>query len=518
MSRAITTHVIINGRELPVQGILTDHDVDHPVGVGTITLPTPRPPGLDLGAPVTIYAGFDGDTIHIFSGTIAEDKAAISQQGGLVRVELEGSAKRLFYAQHQNMVMTGPLSLSNIFRALCKARGVPRYFSDSTFAPDGVTVTFGGVSVVDGGNIIVKKDSSPGDVITRFARLYGYRMYDRPDGMVRQKKISGLPVGDVMRAYVEGGPSSNVIDVTQDRTLKGAANYIEVLGAQYTAADSSEVAVRSIPATVPFDARFGPSGVNRFSVNDSSILTNARADRVRNVHEIDMSTPHQRWSWTSTGDPFLLPGDVVSMTSPSVGSNTAMWLMRVSHSISRQGWTTSMEGWSGAGTAQPAGNDCVTQTLVGTQGFHIGNEYLSHYRNPNPAGPEKTIPFTVLEDYSTLTVRYDGHGCNSFVRNTESTASRFEIWQTIDGVYKRVASGEMPRQDENLEQRYPYSQDKYWQTNIVIALSGSLKAGGADLKMISGRDSSVGDNDDYEVKNVRLTTCGIGEPVIVVGA
>ena len=227
-------------------------------------------------------------------------------------------------------------------------------------------------------------------------------------------------------------------------------------------------------------------------------------------------------------------GPSVAVLSPTVNHTTAygtvdeliralpvaLWLMRVEHVIGEGGWTTRMQGWAGAGTALPAGNDIVTTSLLGSEGRHLGTEYLSHYRRPNPEGLEITIPFSVADDYTTLTIRAIGHGTNSFVGNTTSTASKFEIWQTVDGTYKSVASGDMPRRDEYLEQRYPYGEtsggvytDRYWEA-LVIPLSGSLQVGPADLKIISGYDSAVGDYDDFEVANVVLEAGGVGTPII----
>lgn len=511
MSRRRTLIVTIDGIQTPVLDVHTTHDVDKPIGVGSIVTRAPRRAHMRLGAPVVIQAGYDGYAPVIFMGRIADDEAAFSESGGELRIELEGHGKRLWYKRRSDMVIPGAQTLQRIFNTLCHASGVPRYWSDVTTTPAGTPVVFGGVAEVDNGGTIVPKDKSPGEVLDRLARLYGYRTFDRNDGYHRQQKISGLPVGSVSASYQEG---VNVLSVSQGRTLDGMANDIEVLGAQYTAADTSEVAVRSIAAEVPFDERLGPSGVNSLTIRDPAILTNARADQVRNVYEIDRSTPQYRWTWTATGDPLRMPGQVVSVTSPSVGSNTRLWLMRVTHDITDRGWTTTMEGWAGAGRALPAGDDCVVRPLVNNQGFHIGNEYLSHYRNPHPSGLEKSIPFTVEDDYSTLTIRGFAHGANSFQGNQQSTASRFEIWQPHEPD-RAVASGEFPRQDENLERRLDYREDGNWEP-ITIPLTGSLKAGAATLKIISGYDSDVGDNDDFEVRDVTLTTCGVGTPVIIV--
>lgn len=173
-----------------------------------------------------------------------------------------------------------------------------------------------------------------------------------------------------------------------------------------------------------------------------------------------------RYGWTATGDPEMSPGQVVTLRSPAVNGTwgtdlidvlvgllpVPMWLMRVSHRITPRGWTTPMHGWAGAGRAIASGVDCAYTTILGSKGRHVGNEYLGHYRRPNPDGLEVKIPFTVAADYTTLTIRGLGHGTNSFVRNQESEASRFETWQGG----QRKASGDMPRIPEYLERWLPY--------------------------------------------------------------
>jgi len=503
-----TLRVTINGVDTPCLEAHTRHDVDTPIATGTLVMLAPRPAHVDLGKWVKVEMGYDDAVRTAFYGKIADDDATFSESGGMLRVAIEGWAKYLWYRQERDLTITGMTSYKEIVRALCSQRKVPVYYVDNATYPNGQTLNFGGNSRVNGGNITIPKDGSPGEVVDRLGRLYGYRVYDRPDGYVRAKKISGLPVGDVFRAYEQG---VNVLDVRQTRTLAGMANYWEVIGARFTNADGSETALRSIPATVPFDSRLGPSGVNRESITDEDLVNLLRCDYCRNVQEIDRSTPYFRWSWSGIGDAEVMPGQVVSVTSPTVGTNTRLWLMSVAQTFTGDGWTTAMEGWAGAGTALPAGNDCTTRTLVGSSGFHLGNEYLSHYRRPNPdASPTKTVQFSVTEGYSTLTIRGYAHGCNSFARNAESTASRFEIWQGG----QKVAEGEMPRLNENLEKRLNYKLDSTWE-RIVVPLSGSLAAGDAELRIISGFDSEVGDRDDFECRDLILETCGVGAPIVV---
>ncbi|MDQ3540899.1 MAG: hypothetical protein M3440_09440 [Chloroflexota bacterium] len=502
-----TLKVTINGVDTPCLEAHTLHDVDAPIATGSLVMLAPRPSHVDLGNPVRIEMGYDPAIRTVFYGKVADDDATFSESGGMLRVAIEGWGKYLWYAQQADLTFLGMTSYKEIFRSLCARQKVPLSYADNATYPNGDTLNFGGLGRVNNGNVTIPKDSSPGEVLDRLGRLFGYRVYDRPDGYVRMKKISGLPVGDVFRAYEQG---VNVLDVRQTRTLDGMVNYWEVIGARYTNPDGSETALRSIPATVPFDARLGPSGVNRDSKTDADLVNLPRCDYCRNVQEIDRSTPYYRWTWTGMGDAEMSPGQVVSVTSPMVGTNTRLWLMSVAHTFTDDEWTTAMSGWAGAGTALPAGNDCATQTLVGNGGFHLGNEYLAHYRRRNPDGTTKTIPFSVTNGYSTLTIRGYAHGCNSFARNTDSTASRFEIWQ--GGA--KVAEGEMPRLDEDLEQRKNYSLDSTWE-RIVVPLSGSLAAGSAELRIISGFDSTVGDRDDFECRDLVAELCGVGAPIVI---
>lgn len=506
-----TLRVLVNGIETPCAEVHTRHDVDTPIATGTLVMPAPRPANVGLGYDVKVEMGYDSQVFTVFDGLVADDDAAFGEGGGTLRVAIEGHGKRLWYTEHQDMTFTGMTPYREMFWALCKRRGVRLYWADNATYQNGQAIYFGGLGQVNNGNVTIPKNSSPGEVLGRFGRLFGYRIYDQPDGFVRLKKISGLPVGNPFRSYTQG---VDVLDIKQTRTLAGMVNYWEVIGARYTNPDGSETALRSIPAVVPNDPRLGPSGVNRASITDADLVNLLRCDYVRNVMEIDRSTPYFRWAWTALGDAELSPGQVVTLNSPTVGGTANVWLMSVAHSFTDEGWTTAMEGWAGAGQALPAGNDCVTRTLTASTGHHLGNETLSHYRRPQANAISVTVPFTVTGGYSTLTIFAYAHGCNSFAFNATSTASKFEIWQTQVDPGKPVASGDLPRLNENLEQRLDYTLDSTWE-RIVVPLAGSLASGYAELRILSGIDSTVNDRDDYEIRDVVLRTCGVGQPVII---
>lgn len=528
--------VILGGGEVLATDIRTDHDVDKPVATGSMTLRTPRPARLEIGVPVDIYAGYDGATRIIFSGRVAAYDINFDDSGGGLRIELEGWSKLLYYAYFEGRGYNGPINLRSYWGGLCYAVGVPRFSSDVTTDTNGKTIFLGDNPDYRGGWVPVGESGSPGQDIDRIVRHFGYRSFDTPMG-ARLQRISGLPT-ESYRNLVRYTEGVNVLSISRTESDEDMVNVVDVRGAEYQAPDTSEVAIRSFTGTYTPNERFGVTGVSTLERKDDIFGSEALAKAARNAYEIDRSNDQWRYQWTATGDPDRIPGEQVAIQGARVNSSDttdlidqiigllprAVWLMRVSHLITDRGWTTSMEGWAGLGTPLPAGNDCTTVQILGQQGVHIGNEYLWHYRNPNPAGTQHDIPFTAPENYTTATIRYLGHGTNSFVQNTESTASRFEIIHVATG--ERTASGEMPRLNENLEKRHPYADGRvtfhdgststninYFWDNGVVALTGTIKAGANIFRIIAGEDREVGDVDDYEICNATLTYCGIGVPV-----
>lgn len=523
MSRRVTTAVIVGGISTPTRSITTDHSVSSPVATGSLVMQAPRPTQVQTGASVVIYAGYDGATQPIFNGRIAKDNAGFDTDGGELRVTLEGWSALLYNKYLEGRGFYGPMRLDTWWRSLCNTMGVPNYRADVATAPSGVDIVLGDNPDYRARWIPINGDRSPGSDIDRILELFGYRGFDTPLG-ARMQRVSGLPTEPAanLERYTQG---VNVLGIERVRSRDGMANIVDVRGAEYQAPDTSEKALRSFTGTYTPDDRYGPTGMNTLHVKDDILGSVALANASRNAYEIDRGGESLRFSWEGVGDPFRIPGEQVALLSPTVNGSTstdatarlianlplAAWLMSVRHTITDRGWTTAMTGWAGTGQALPAGNDCITISLLGSSGRHVGNEYLAHYRRPNPDGLDVRIAFSVPDVYSTLTIRGWHHGTNSFVRNTDSTASRFEIWQ--GGSSK--ASGEMPRSDEYLEQRRNYSLDSTWDT-LVVPLTGSLTAGGAELRIISGKDSAVGDQDDYEVRNLTLTACGVGVPTPII--
>lgn len=512
----------IGGTAVTVTEATVRHGVDQPVGTCTVVVEAPRPATLEIGAELEVEAGYPGASRRIFWGRIPLDEAAIDDRGKWCRVEGEGYEARLRHRGYATIELDGPISLKDAFRSLCELRSVPAYLADDTTYVDGVTeIMLGGNADIDGGNVVIDASTSPLDWLTRTAKLFGYRAFGCPDGAFRLARISGLPNDASSMSYQEG---VNAYRFVNRRDSRPQVTYWEVRGATYTAADGGRTSIRSIPESVE-NGVFGyvPSD----TISNSVLVTDTQATGARNAHEVDYSEVWTGETWECDGHPALQPGDVVTVTSPTVGVDTLSdrWLMSITQSVSDRGYEATMEGWAGAGEALAAGNDCVTEpvTISGDGILHLGNQTISRYADPTADGTTATLTITVnYADYSSLRLTGKAHGTNSYSRRSASTGSVVEIWQLPDpsapqsgtNELRRVGSIELPTLDENSHLNLDYDNDANW-TAFSLPISGSLKTGAAEIRIIAG-DNPDG-KDDFEIKGLELTYCGVGIPTLPAG-
>lgn len=497
--------VLVNGVVTPCTEATVRYAVKNPIGSCTLSLPAPVPAHVTDNARVEVQAGYVGQVTTIFRGTIPNRRQGISSDGRRATLRAVSDGQRLAGRDYTDVVYKGPISLKALFQAMCKRRRVASYYSDETTAPNGTTVIrLGNTAAANERTVTVPRKTGNLQFLNDVANLFGYYVFDSPLGM-RQQRVSGMPSAAEAITVTEAW---NALRVESEHDISGLVNYWEVFGASYTADDGQEVAIRSIPATVPYDARLAPQGWARDEKSSDLLDTLALADIVRNVQEIDHSAPDVLVPWETHGAPHLLPGDVANVTSDTAGLAGLQWVMSVEHTINASGFRTYCEGWRGAGSALPAGKDCITTAIPGGP-WHIGDEYVPWYAVPSPQGTEFRVRFTALEDYSNIAIRGRAHGCNSQLiggKNTDLEVSKFEIWQGG----KSVSSGTLPVLAEDYALQRPYSQDRWW-SPITVPMSGSLEPGAAELVFIAG------DTDDYEVKQLSITTCGVGQPVLGVG-
>ena len=341
--------------------------------------------------------------------------------------------------------------------------------------------------------------------------------------------------GETVAEYAEG---VNCFRIQHERSIRDMATYIEVKGARYTAEDGGITAIRNIPSDVPYAAELDPPGYRKYTITLQGIVTDEQAEWCRNATEVDRAATFELLSWEAPGRVDLQPGGVVTLTSDTHGiTREDYWLMSIDESANDRGYIGRYTGWRGAGEALPMGNDCRTESVPGDSVIHAGTQTISYYKDPSPDSvrdPEDTdrdvkdrrwvvpIDITVTDaDYSSLRLRGKCHGTNSINNKTAITGSKVEVWQLEDpsvaesgtNEFRRVGSVDLPTANEELSKRRDYaSSDRYW-TDFSLPLPGTLKEGAATLYVVSG-ESDGGEVDDFELKNLTLTYCGVGEPVL----
>jgi len=508
----------VNGIPTQILAADTQHGVNQPIGTCTIEVPLPAASQLQIAAKLEVQAGFRESSVGtIFSGRLIDSIGTIDDSGSRARFRAEGWASLLNFGEQSDKVFRGSSSIEGIVKGMCKARGVPMALIDRVTNAAGTQIRLGGNPIYDDGDVIIPREVSWLTWLDQVARLFEYRIFDTPSGALRFMRINGLPSGTPVGFYAEG---SNAYRFERSEDIQPMITYWDVWGPRGTDNDGVAVQPHSFPASVPYDARLDPPGYRKDAVTDSRLVSASLATMCRQAKEVSTSAPYVTESWSIHGDPQREPGDIVQITSPTVGiaSPSNRWLMSLRQSVSNQGYMVTMDGWAGAGTALPSGRD-ETSVTVRTNAVHLGDETISWYAQPSPSGTTFTIPITVPDTYTAIILSGRAHGSNSYLLdnvNTDSTVSKIEIWQSG----KRVGSMDLPVLDENYESRLDYTNVANW-SSFRVPISGQLDAGSAEVRIIAGEDRRLPDStkvDDFEVRDLVLTLTGIGVPVLPGGA
>lgn len=511
--RALAT---VNGAPTRVFGADTQHGVDQPIGTASITLPLPLPahllgPGERLlNAPLTIQAGFDDTGIDtIFTGRIDRDRFEMDARSRTATLHALGNATLLDWEEEHDLVFAGPIPLYEIVRSLCQWRRVPSYRIDPITYYDGITdVVLGGNELVDDGQVIIPRRTSPLQWLTDALGLWDYRIFDTPQGTIRVQRIGGEPPETAdAPLYAEG---VNCYRLERSRDLKPMVTYWTVEGASWTDKDGVPVKVRSVAASVDPDPLLTPPGYRAKRISNSLLVFNGLAQSVRLGAELNHSRPYVEASWETTGTPFLAPGDVVETRSETFGTGGRRFLTSLRQVISETSYTATMNAWAG-GNGRPLykGED-EKRIFLRTDPVHLGDTVLSNYAVERPSGAVFTIPFDVPDEYTAIIFTAHMHGANSELVDgvpTDLRLSKIAVWQNGE----EVGAKDLP---VTPEEGHDYRQIRYWRS-IRMPVPGQLKAGRAEIRITAGgKDEEGADLDDFEMRDIAVVLSGIGRPTL----
>lgn len=512
------------GRNLKVLECQTSHSVDAPVGQASVVIALPLPAEVLLGAKMEITANNGVRGATIFTGEVRRIEETIMDSGLTATLQCDGWNYIMAWRDFQDFAFTGPISATNVIKSLYSYRAIGDYTAVEVDTVDdiaGAEIMLGGNTAVEAGEVVVPEGTSFLDMCTRIAYLFGYKVYDSPDGTCRVSAVRGLP-GASDHTFTEG---TNLMDGTGVWDVRPIVTYWRVNGASGTeevetgSGEGVEFAYTSYPAIVPSNPYIKtPPGATYGEVSDELLVSDALCEKCRNVQEINHSAVYQEVMFSSWGQPQLQPGQVVTIDAPSVDlDGVAFWLMSVNHQFTADGYWTSMTGWRGSGSALPGADNC-TEDTVAAGPYHIGDESISWYAVQTATTTSHPVLLTLADHYASLTICGKGHGINSYyVDGGEVTAnapSRLEIWSIVPAA--EIAEVQLPVMQENYESQLDYGTDDTVWEEFCVTLPGEYDADTYQLRFISGFDSRAvaGPYDDFEIKDLTISQCTPGEPVI----
>lgn len=264
------------------------------------------------------------------------------------------------YDEYEVKVVTwqtaGKNTVREIIRGMMKRSGLAtsQYRVNELTDLDGFTMKLGGNGLADAGQVRVSATESPLGFVTRIAGLFGYRIFDCPDGVVRCVPIRGMPTGTSAKTFAEG---DNILSVNRRVNIRDIYNAVRVEGWSGTNQNRVRVAYSSQTATVDIEPSAyipDPPGVSLLRISDSLLTSNTVCVDVRRIAEINHAEAAVFIEW-ETWPHNVRPGQVVYVDAPSIGFAGKVFLMSNDLDLSTSGFVARMVGWAGA--AEPFDGD-----------------------------------------------------------------------------------------------------------------------------------------------------------------
>jgi hypothetical protein len=502
--------------------------VDQASSTCRFTVPLPRPDSIVGGAEVTIVGGHNDLVGVLFSGRVISWDADMALRGDTLTVTAVGWLSLLNDLDLYELTFPGPVSLSELFDALCARRGVPSYRADAVTDPTGtITVQYGTNPQINDGKVIIPDNQTPLTALNNRADLVGYRIYDTGT-TARLTRVSGAPNTDPVVTFTEG---THLISARRRYDTGAIVNYPDIHGQTYEDALGATVPIRAFPATVIADPLIPVNaGVRKRRVQSSLIESQQLAEIVMAVEQENSAAPDTRVRWEAVAVPGLHVGDVVELVTETTEGSGVYWLTSMDITSSDRGLTATYEGWAGGGTASPVGENREIYRLQ-EGAFHIGDEYVGWYAVPSPTNTYKRWDVSILDRATAVNVRGWHHSTNAQNIGGVETAlevTKWRVWPAgttnfkEEGDNRPVTSGNMPTLTEDYRLRRPYSTFAYNGTTWDVTNAGywtqfavnlrSLDPGDYIFEIVCGQKAGY---DDMEARLIHLEIWGRAEPAIV---
>lgn len=388
----IALEVRIAGR---VQGnvisVSASHGFDQVNSQATITL-YQKSPEAEEGAAVEVRAGYNGQMALVFRGELsgvswAHFPAGISLDARsiLARVEMKWAGGDYEYTSQDDAA---------VIRNLLEKYGIPN--TEANIELSGWTL--GEIQPVP----FVNGDTGQ-SLIAQIDELAGYRTFTIASGVVLRRRISGKAGPSAAWNFKRG---VDIISAKRMRTLDGVVNHAIVRGLTYE--DLEVVQEASAPnAYIP-----NPPGEAAYETQSDLVETDAKALEIATRIVADRNRRPERLELQVIGNPLIQPGATIQVDHSDLGvSGARVFVENVSHSISDQGFTTTIRttggNLSGYEPAAPVAQLALDSFLEGEDtGSGVETRIVliaDGSGSFDPAGGPLSYAWTVAPDVGTAT-------------------------------------------------------------------------------------------------------------------
>lgn len=348
--------VTIGGVDQTALEWTTSHSVEAAVAQASIVLPSPPPTGVFEGAVARIKVKGDTseDLLTVFEGRVRGPlEWNQTDSDATITARCDGNLWRMTFPATYDMSWVGPITPRKLIRQFLAFRGITDYHVEEFVDHRGVPILLGGVPWFDDGRVVCPEGTSPLDFVDRICRLFGYRIYDRPDGRVRVSRVCGPP-RQPDYTLEEG---VDLLGPSKDVDLHNINTYITMTGASGTDPSGAQISIVSRPkrgihsAFIPNPPKYAAS-----SESDPLLVSQLLADQARIVKEFDQAGPAWHFSseviGASRASLTLAPNQVFTVKAPTIGLSSTgkrFWQISVSNAWGSQGFWTTLEGWRPTG-------------------------------------------------------------------------------------------------------------------------------------------------------------------------
>lgn len=264
-----------------------------------------------------------------------------------------GTSQRDEYEVDDVTIQTaGKQTLRRIVRGMLAKSGIPLAQRDvyQVTDLDGDTIYLGGNGLVDAGQIRIEGKEQPLSWLSNVLDLFGFVLFDSPDGVVRVRPFRGQPTGDPVFTFEEQVNIISVSDASNDPSR--VYNSVSVRGASGSDENGKRFAYtyRTDPGDVAANPVIpDPPGEHTLTLSSTLLTSDDLCEQAGEIAEVNNSdaTTITFETWPHA----IRPNNTIAVIAPTADIAATMRVENVRTTIDASGYRQTIAAW--IGTAVP---------------------------------------------------------------------------------------------------------------------------------------------------------------------